>query len=50
MDKKIGKMVKDTMAQGEKIAPVKAIKLKVKFQKVAGSVEDKKKEIAKKMK
>lgn len=33
MDKKIGALIKDTMGEGEKKAPVKSIKLKVKFQK-----------------
>ncbi len=33
MDKKIGQIIKDTMGKGEKIAPVKSIKLKVKFDK-----------------
>ena len=39
-------MIKDTMGKGEKIAPVKSIKLKVKFS----SVDRKKKELAKRMK
>jgi hypothetical protein len=33
MDKKVAGLVKDTMKKGEKMAPVKSIKLKVKFQK-----------------
>ncbi len=33
MHKKLAKMVESTMGKGEKIAPVKSIKLKVKFQK-----------------
>lgn len=33
MDKKVGKLVKEVMQKGEKVAPVKSIKLKVKFQK-----------------
>ena len=33
MDKKIGKLVQDTMGKGEKVAPLKSLKLKVKFQK-----------------
>ncbi len=33
MDKLIGKAVKTVMGKGEKVAPVKSIKLKVKFQK-----------------
>lgn len=33
MDKAIGKTVKDIMKHGEKVAPVKSIKLKVKFDK-----------------
>ncbi len=37
MDKAIGKMVQKTMGKGEKIAPVKSIKLKVKFQKTKGA-------------
>ncbi len=41
-------MIKDTMGKGEKIAPVKSIKLKVKFQKA--EKEGKKKELAKRMK
>jgi hypothetical protein len=43
MDKMIGETVEKVMDKGEKEAPVKSIKLKVKFQ-------DKKKELAKKMK
>ena len=35
MDKLIGKTVKKVMGSGEKMAPVKSIKLKVKFQKAA---------------
>lgn len=45
-DKIVAGAVKKFMKGGEKIAPVKSIKLKVKFQ----SVEDKKQEIAKKKK
>ena len=41
MDKKVGKMIKDTMGKGEKMAPVKSIKLKVKFQKAKGSAHEK---------
>lgn len=33
MDKKVAGIVKDVMGKGEKVAPVKSIKLKVKFQK-----------------
>lgn len=33
MDKLVGGAVKKVMKEGEKIAPVKSIKLKVKFQK-----------------
>lgn len=33
MDKKVAGLIKDTMGKGEKMAPVKSIKLKVKFQK-----------------
>lgn len=43
MDKKVGALIKDTMGKGEKMAPVKSIKLKVKFQKA-------KKELASKSK
>ncbi len=46
MDKMIKKVVGETMKKGEKVAPVKSIKLKIKFQKP----EDKKKEMAEKMK
>lgn len=42
MDKKIGQIVQDTMGKGEKMAPLKSLKLKVKFQK-----SDAKKEIVK---
>ena len=45
MDKKIGELVKDTMGKGEKLAPVKSLKLKVKFQKP--DLADKKKDILK---
>lgn len=33
MDKKIGAMVKDFVGAGEKKAPIKSVKLKVKFDK-----------------
>ncbi len=33
MDKKVAGLVKNVMGKGEKVAPVKSIKLKVKFQK-----------------
>lgn len=33
MDKTIGKTVQKIMGKGEKVAPIKSIKLKVKFQK-----------------
>ena len=33
MDKAVGKIVEDAMGKGEKAAPVKSIKLKVKFHK-----------------
>lgn len=33
MDKKVAGLVKSVMGKGEKQAPVKSIKLKVKFQK-----------------
>jgi len=45
MDKIIGNTIKKVMGTGEKIAPVKSIKLKVKFDKLA----KKKKEMAKKL-
>lgn len=45
MDKMIGKDIQKIMGKGEKVAPVKSIKLKVKFQSA-----DKKKDMAKKMK
>lgn len=32
MDKSVANLVKDTMGRGEKMAPVKSIKLKVKFR------------------
>jgi hypothetical protein len=35
MDKKIAQIVQDVMGKGEKMAPVKSIKLKVKFHKIA---------------
>lgn len=33
MDKKVANLIKDTMGEGEKRAPVKSIKLKIKFAK-----------------
>ena len=33
MDKKVAGLVKGIMGKGEKMAPVKSLKLKVKFQK-----------------
>jgi len=33
MDKKVADLIKDSMGEGEKRAPVKSIKLKVKFAK-----------------
>lgn len=45
MDKLVGKAVKEVMGDSEKRAPVKSIKLKVKFRKP----EEKKEEMAKKM-
>ena len=33
VDKKVASLIKDTMGKGEKVAPVKSITLKVKFQK-----------------
>ena len=41
MDKKVASLIKDTVGKGEKVAPVKSVKLKIKFQK---------QEVAKKMK
>jgi len=41
MDKLVGKAVKDTMKAGEKVAPVKSIKLKIKFQKVLNKAKKK---------
>ena len=41
MDKKVGALIRDTMGKGEKVAPVKSIKLKVKFQKAKGKALDK---------
>ncbi len=35
MDKKVGGLIKSVMGKGEKVAPVKSIKLKVKFQKAS---------------
>ena len=37
MDKQVGKMIQKTMGKGEKEAPVKSIKLKVKFAKAKDS-------------
>lgn len=39
MDKKVGGLVKDVMGKGEKMAPVKSLKLKIKFQKVAKKIK-----------
>jgi hypothetical protein len=50
MDKKVAGLIKDTMGEGEKRAPVKSIKLKVKFQKEKVGYEKKKKELAEKKK
>ena len=36
MDKKVAALIKDSMGKGERMAPVKSIKLKVKFQKAKG--------------
>lgn len=36
VDKKVAALIRDTMGKGEKMAPVKSIKLKVKFQKAKG--------------
>lgn len=36
MDKMIADDIKKVMGKGEKVAPVKSIKLKVKFQKAKG--------------
>lgn len=41
MDALIGKTVKKVMREGEKKAPVKSIKLKVKFQDAKGRAIDK---------
>lgn len=41
MDKAVGKMIQKTMGDGEKKAPVKSIKLKVKFQKDKEGCKDK---------
>lgn len=46
MDKKIIEPFRKLVGEGEKVAPLKSIKLKAKFQKAEG----KKKELAKKMK
>ncbi len=48
MDKKVAGTIKDVMGKGEKIAPVKSIKLEVKFQKVAGKKEKMAEKMAKK--
>jgi hypothetical protein len=40
MDKLVGGMVKKVMGKGEKVAPVKSIKLKIKFQKVKSKALD----------
>lgn len=37
MDKKVAGLVKKVMGDGEKVAPVKKIKLKVDFQKARGT-------------
>lgn len=50
MDKTIGKTFTKIMGEGEKKAPVKDIKLKVKFQKEKESCDEKKEKMAKKMK
>ena len=42
MDKKIAQIVQDVMGKGEKVAPVKSIKLKVKFQEPTNMVKSKK--------
>lgn len=41
MHKKIAGLIKDTMGEGEKKAPVKSIKLKVKFQDKAKALASK---------
>lgn len=41
MDKNVASLIKDTMGEGEKRAPVKSIKLKVKFQKAKGQALEK---------
>jgi hypothetical protein len=43
MHKAIGGLIKKEMGEGEKKAPIKSIKLKVKFQKSKGGVLDSKK-------
>jgi hypothetical protein len=43
MDKKVAGLIKDSMGKGEKMAPVKSIKLKVKFQKAKAIEKAKKK-------
>jgi hypothetical protein len=43
MDKKLMKLVGSTMKGGEKVAPVKSIKLKVKFDKAREEALEKKK-------
>lgn len=43
MDKKVAGLIKDTMGEGEKRAPVKSIKLKVKFQKAKKDLAEKSK-------
>lgn len=41
MDKKVAGLIKDTMGKGEKQAPVKSIKLKIKFQDAKKKALDK---------
>lgn len=43
-DKMVAGAIRKVMGEGEKVAPVKSIKLKVKFQKAKGrAIENKKK-------
>lgn len=48
MDKTVGKAFTKIMGEGEKVAPVKSIKLKVKFQKAKSEALKKKKDESKK--
>lgn len=44
MDKLIGKLAKETAKAGEKTAPLKSVKIKLKFQKVEKKKLDRSKE------